>query len=153
MAVLAMAAIALVLLLVPRGDIAPIGGASPTASATAQPTPALEPSASLTPSPTLAPTPQPTPAPPAVWTGLTWSDPVTPPFIVHLNDLLPWDDGYVAVGSVEVDATRSEAAFLTSPDGSHWTITEQRDLGIDRFRVTLSRSVTSCSHSPVVTTC
>jgi hypothetical protein len=64
----------------------------------------------------------PTATPVAVWTGLVWSDPVTPSFTVHLYDLLPWGDGYVAVG----EAPGQGAASFTSPDGVNWTI-EQRD--------------------------
>jgi hypothetical protein len=116
------AAIALVLILLPRGeDTPPVAGGS--ASATAEASPSVTPTPTAEPTPGL--TPEPTPTPIARWTALTWSDPVTPSFTVHLNDLLPWDDGYVAVGSVEVDATRSEAAFLTSPDGLNWTITDE----------------------------
>ena len=74
---------------------------------------------------------------------------MTPSFVVHLNDLVPWDDGYVAVGSVEVDAARSEATFLTSPDGQNWTVTEQHDPGIDRYPrhlVTLGDELLAFSH-------
>jgi hypothetical protein len=112
------------------------GGPGPGASDSAEPTATTE----VTPTPTLEPTPsaptsspEPTPTPIARWTGLNWSDPVTPSFVVHVNDLVAWGDGYVAVGQVVVDATRSEAAFLTSSDGMNWTVRHQVDPGVDRF--------------------
>jgi hypothetical protein len=76
-------------ILLPRSDNGspPNGGASATPEAS---TPTIEPTS----------TPEPTPELVAVWTGLTWSDPVTPSFVVHVYDLLPWGDGYVAVGEV-----------------------------------------------------
>jgi hypothetical protein len=134
-AVLAMAAIVLGSVLLPRYDGAPpTSDGSATGSATAAPTTqSLEPSPTLTPSLTTAPTPLPTPAPPAVWTALTWSEPVTPSFVVDLNDLLPWGDGYVAAGSVPVGAGLSQAAFLTSPDGLDWTLTYQIDPVGERY--------------------
>jgi hypothetical protein len=131
----ALAIVVVIFVLLPRSDNGspPNDGAS--ASATAS-TPTIEPTS----------TPDPTPEPVAVWTGLTWSDPVTPSFVVHVYDLLPWGDGYVAVGAVEVDATRScyeypthqqidhcEAVFMTSPDGLNWVITEQQEAGLDRY--------------------
>lgn len=121
-AIVAVVVVALVVVLLPRTNTGPppSSGASPTAEA---PTPTVEPTA----------TPESTPEPVAAWTGLTWSDPVTPTFVVHVHDLVPWGDGYVAVGEVEVDATRSEAAFMTSPDGLNWTVTEQQDPGFDRY--------------------
>ena len=105
-AVTVIAAIALVFFLLPRGeDTPPVAGGSASATASAEASPTATPTPTLEPAPT--PTPEPTPTPIARWTGLDWSDPVTPSFVVHLNDLVPWDDGYVAVGSVEVDAARS----------------------------------------------
>ena len=133
-AVLAMAAIVLGSVLVPRdGGTAPIAGGSATASAAAEPdTPSPEPRPTFSPAPTLLATPQLTPEPIAEWTGLTWLDPVTPPFVVYLSDLLPWGGGYVGVGSVGADYTTSQAAFLTSPDGLHWSIADQFDPGAHR---------------------
>lgn len=104
------------------------GGSSPAESLEPSPPTVETPEATPTEAPTLAPTPEPTPEPPAQWTGLTWSDPVTPSFTVHLNDLLPWGDGYVAVGSVETDSGPA-ARILTSPDGLNWT--ETFDPGYD----------------------
>jgi len=126
-----MGLVALGFILLPRSGTGPIVGdeASPTASTTQEATPTAAPTATVVPTPTSAPTPTPV----AQWTGLAWSDPVTPSFTVHLNDVLPWGDGYVAVGLVDVDATRSEAAFLSSSDGLHWTINDQHDPGIDRY--------------------
>lgn len=111
------------------------GGPGPVASDSPGPTatPEVTPTPTLEPTPTPAPTPSPEPTPIARWTGLTRSDPVMPSFVVHLNDLVAWGDGYVAVGEVVVDATRSEAAFLTSPDGLNWTVRYQVDPSVDRF--------------------
>jgi len=130
-AVVVMAVVAIAFIVFSGGGPGPIAGDSPEPTAIPEGAPA----ASLEPTPTRAPTPspEPTPTPIARWTGLTWSDPVTPSFVVHLNDLVPWGDGYVAVGEVVVDARRSEAAFLTSPDGLNWTVRSQFDPGVDRF--------------------
>jgi len=136
-AVSVMAVVALGILLVPRGDTAPIAGVSPSATASVAPaTTSPEPSPTPTPSPTTAPTPQPTRTPLAIWTGLIWSDPVTPSFTVHLYDLLPWGDDYVAVGEVAGPGQGPWASF-TSPDGLNWTV-EQRDFpGAPRHLVAL----------------
>lgn len=106
-----------------------------------EPTPTVAVSASAGPSATVAPTQTPiatptaesTPTPVARWTGLDWSDPVTPSFVVHLRDLVAWNDGYVAVGDIPVGAGLSQAAFLTSPDGLDWTVRYQVDPVGDRF--------------------
>lgn len=125
--VVAMAVVALTFLLLPR-DTPPIGQGSPSPPATAaQPSPSLAPSVTPdatstptpTPSATLAPTPAATPASTPAWIGLDWSDPATPSSVIHLYDLVPWRDGYVAGGTVGEGSTR--AAFLTSPDGLEWT--------------------------------
>ena len=119
-AVTVMAAIALAFFLLPRGeDTPPAAGGSALATASAEASPTATPTPTFEPAPT--PTPEPTPTPIAHWTGLTWSDPVTPSFVVHLKDLVPWDDGYVAVGTVETNAG-DEARILTSPDGLNWTV-------------------------------
>ena len=119
-AVTVMAAIALVFFLLPRGeDTPPVAGGSASATASAEASPSVTPTPTLEPAPT--PTPEPTPTPIARWTGLTWSDPVTPSFVVHLNDLVPWNDGYVAVGTVETESGPA-ARILTSPDGLNWTV-------------------------------
>jgi hypothetical protein len=120
-AVVVMAVVAIAFIVSSGGGPGPIASDSPT--------PTLQP----TPTPTLAPTPSPEPTPVARWTGLTWSDPVTPSFVVHLNDLVTWGDGYVAVGEIVIDASRSDAGFLTSPDGLNWTVRYQADPGVDRF--------------------
>ncbi len=39
----------------------------------------------------------------------------------------------MAVGEVDVTATRNDAAFLTSPDGLNWTVQYQVDLGAERI--------------------
>ena len=119
-AITVMAVLALVFILLPRGQGTPPaagGSASATASAEASSPTATDPT--LEPTPT--PTPEPTPTPIARWTGLTWVDPVTPSFVVHLNDLVPWDDGYVAVGTVETESGPA-ARILVSPDGLNWTV-------------------------------
>ena len=132
-ALIVMAVVAITFTLLSGGGPGPVASDSPEPTATPEftPTPTLEPTPTPTPAPT--PTPEPTPTPIARWTGLTWSDPVTPSFVVHLHDLVAWGDGYVAVGEVVVDPTRSEAAFLTSPDGLNWTVRYQFNPGIDRF--------------------
>ena len=136
----AVAVLALAILFLPRETIGPSPSESPSAAPpsaestqTVAPTPA--PSVVPTSVPTLEPTtmPEPTAEPSAEWSGLMWSDPVTPSFTVHLNDLLPWRDGYVAVGEVPIDATRSEAAFLSSSDGLNWAVEDLVDPGLDRF--------------------
>ncbi|HEX2765822.1 MAG TPA: hypothetical protein VHR55_04195 [Candidatus Limnocylindria bacterium] len=121
--VLAVAALVLALWFIPA-DTPPIGQGSPSPTATVEePSPSLEPSLTPEPTPTAPPTPTvvPTPAPLAVWTGLVWSDPMTPSFTVHLVDVIAWGDGYVAVGTVETEAG-SAARILTSPDGLSWTV-------------------------------
>jgi hypothetical protein len=130
-AVAVMAALALTVLLLQPFSSGPIGGTpSSTASPTAEPSPTPAVTPRQTPEPTAVPTPTPIPE----WTGLTWSDPVTPSFVIHLFDVVPWGDGYVAVG--EVPGQGPWASF-TSPDGLHWTI-EQRDFpGAPRHLVAL----------------
>ena len=92
--------------------------AAPTFSASAEPssTPTRPPATAV---PTA--TPVPTSAPPAAWTGLVWSDPVTPSFTVHLLDLVIWGDGYVAVGTLET-ASGPAARIFTSTDGLNWSV-------------------------------
>jgi hypothetical protein len=93
----------------------PTTSATATASASATTSPPS--SSSAEPSKTQAPTPSEI----ITWTGLTWSDPVTPAFTINLYDLLPWRDGYVAIGQLR----SQDAGFLTSPDGVHWTVRHQ----------------------------
>jgi hypothetical protein len=99
------------------------GGSSPAESLEPGPSAVETPEATPTDEPTVAPTPEPTPEPLPQWTGLTWSDPVTPSFVIHLYYVVPWGDGYVAVG--EVPGQGPWASF-TSTDGLNWTV-EQRD--------------------------
>lgn len=122
-AVALIAAIVLLLIVfIPPGSppAMPSDTGSPTASATltASPNPTPTPG-TATPLPTasVAPTAEPT----AAWTGLTWSQPVTPAFTINLFDLVPWGEGYVAVGQVR----SRDAAFFSSPDGTHWTVRYQ----------------------------
>ena len=76
------AVLALAFLLLPRDNVGPGPSQSPEPTPTpsvqqsATPAPSAEPTP--TPIPTLEPTPLPTPA--TTWTGLVWSDPVTPSF-------------------------------------------------------------------------
>ena len=133
--VLVAASVALWLIIGPGGSD-PIGQISPSAVASVPGSPdaseTAEPTATPRPTPTPVPTPVPTPGP-AAWTGLAWSEPVTPSFVVHLNDVVPWGDGYVAVGVVPEQGSAS----FTSPDGMHWTV-EQRDFpGVPRHLVAL----------------
>jgi hypothetical protein len=110
-------------------------GPSETAPATASASPTPQPSVTLAPSPTPEPTAtaEATPTPIAEWTGLDWSEPVTPSFTVHLYDLVPWGDGQVAVGELPGQGWAS----LTSPDGLTWTV-QQRDFpGAPRHLVAL----------------
>jgi hypothetical protein len=142
----AVAVLALGILFWPRQDVGPSPSDSPGPSASVAPSPSGEPSPSPsgepTPVPTVAPTPVPTPTPVARWTGLTWSDPVTPPFTIHLTDLVPWGDGYVAggVASVVEDAG-GVAALLTSVDGLHWTVAEQISSGYPGFLTVLDLTI------------
>lgn len=140
-AVATAAVLALAVLFWPSTDGVPVGSdpAEPTPSVTPslspvtspEPSPSAEPTAIATPTASPAPTPAPTPM--AEWNVLTWSDPVTPPFVVHLADLAPWNDGYVAVGSYVVDADRTDAVFLWSPDGLHWSPTDDTQPGAGRL--------------------
>lgn len=126
--VVALVAATALILMLPRSlGPGPIADASPTNSPTSSVVPTGTPVATptATASATLEPTatPVPTAPPTAPWTGLTWSDPVTPPFTINLWDVVPWRDGYVAVG-----LARGEFAFLTSSDGVHWAVTQPIDL-------------------------
>ena len=137
----AVAVLALANIFLPREAIGPSPSEDPSAApaVTVAPTPApsVEPTTAPTVEPTTEPTPATTPAPTGAavteWTGLVWSDPVTPSFTVHLYDLVPWGDGYVAVGEVPLGDARAEAVFLSSPDGVNWTVQYQTDPGVDRY--------------------
>jgi len=137
-AVVATAVLALAILVWPSPDVGPAlsESPSPTTSQAASPTqgqsPSYEPGAEPV-EPTPVPTPMPTTGPSGEWTGLAWSDPVTPPLTVHLEDLLPRGDGYVAVGRVDVGGGVSEAAFFVSEDGLNWTVEDQLDAGAGGF--------------------
>jgi len=108
-------------------------GSNPSADGTSAPSASVVAPASptATPEPTPIPaTPSPEPTPIAEWTGLVWSDPVTPPFTIHLTDVVPWGDGYVAGGTASVvDAAGAAAVFLTSSDGLHWAVAGQISSG------------------------
>lgn len=113
-------------------------GPSSSPPATSTPSPSAS-SLQPSPSPTPTLTPLPTPVPVAGWTGLDWSDGVPGPRTdtgwVDMSDIVPWGDGYVGVGELYtgyVEAGPGQtfqpgstaAAFLTSPDGLHWTISQ-----------------------------
>lgn len=134
--VAAMALVALGFALWPMLSPAPPPDAS--ASQSEQVSPTVEPSPTPTPTPTVVPPtatsePTPTPTPVAQWIGLDWSEPVTPAFTVHLYDVAPWGDGYVAVGEVDGDDRQGDAAFLDSPNGVTWTVTNRLTPGFARI--------------------
>jgi hypothetical protein len=130
LAVVVIAAIALLVFLPPPDTGPPDANGAPTTAASAT----VEPSASLDPTstpPTAGerPTPSSPPVAPARWAGLTWSEPVTPPVTMNLADVVPWEDGYAAVGRV----APGDVAFLTSPDGVSWTIAQREAASLDRY--------------------
>ncbi len=64
------------------------------------------------------------------WTGLTWSDPVVP-FLAEsswITDIVPYRNGYVAVGGTNAPPGSGLGTVFASTDGLHWTITLQADL-------------------------
>lgn len=139
----AVAVLALAIMFLPRETIGP----SPSESPSEQPTPTVEPTLAPSVEPTSTPTVEPTTEPTPVitptptstgaavtdWTGLVWSEPVTPSFTVYLYDLVPWRNGYVGVGEVPLGDGNAEAVFLSSPDGVNWTVQHQTDPGFDRY--------------------
>jgi hypothetical protein len=113
----------------PAGDSTPIAPA--TESSTVQPSSSPMATATQTPPPTTTPTPTASPQPTAVpgaWSGLVWSEPVTPPMAINLVDVQPWADAYVAVGTVG----GGDSAFFASPDGLNWSVTFRLDDPLDR---------------------
>lgn len=130
------AAIVLLFILLPAPSPTPGPGVSESpipsataAAATVDPTRTPATTTSPIPSPTSpSPSPAPTSSSIAAWAGLTWSEPVTPAFTINLRDLVPWEDGYVAVGQVAA----GDAAFLISPDGVHWTVRHRAVPSLDR---------------------
>jgi hypothetical protein len=134
--VAAIALLALAILFLPNQPIGPSPSVGPSPS---QPAPSVEPSAEPSPSgetiePTATPPTSTSPAPShaaSAWTGLVWSDPVTPSFVIHLSDLVVWQDAYVAVGEVGPDGA-GRGAFLTSPDGLNWTVASETGPSGDR---------------------
>ncbi len=107
-AVIAVAALAVVLVACQAAPAPTSGSEIPTASA----------------GPTTTATPQPTVS---SWTGLNWSSGVLgtndQSGYSMIDDVLSWGDGYVGVGSFSGKDGGSSAAFFTSTDGLHWTIT------------------------------
>jgi hypothetical protein len=140
-AVAAAAVLAMAVLSWPDTDAGPIASEiavpSPSVAASESPAPSVAPSLSAVPTaiatPTASPAPTPAPTPMAEWDSLTWSDPFTPEYVMHLADVAPWDDGYVAVGSVVWDATsRTDAVFFSSPDGTRWSAMSEAQPATDR---------------------
>ena len=122
LAAITLAAVAvLTIVFVLRPGAGPGPGPSAAAATADTPAPSASVGGSATPGPTpvATATPTATPAPTGDWSGLVWSDPVTPPFTINLLGLQPWDDGYVAVG-----LAGGRGAFFTSPDGLNWTVTQ-----------------------------
>jgi hypothetical protein len=78
----------------------------------------------LGPEPASSPTSSASAAPvPETWTGLHWSAPVAPPDGTQIRDILAWGGEWVGVGVYQQSDTQSGvAAFLTSSDGTHWTV-------------------------------
>lgn len=132
---------------------APIVGPNPTPTpgpSPSAPAPSVSPSPSVGPSPSESPSPSPSESPtstasaaPAGPTGLVWSDPVVPfpyqPYVpswpgtmTSIDDLMPWDGGYVGVGSISHGFQCEEAAFFRSSDGVHWAVTDRFSSG-DQF--------------------
>jgi len=110
----------------PIVSVAPTSSPEPTASA---PPPTASPSASDIPGESPSESKPPSPS---AWTGLVWSDPVVPEVQdgLRIVDVVPWGDAYVAVGETGVtDPERNlKGAFLTAPDGLHWTVDQTVDL-------------------------
>lgn len=142
-AVTAAAVLALAVLFWPRTEVGPVPSDSPEPSPTqsVEPSPSASdespPSVGPTSAPTVPPTVAPTPAPTAPasgeWTGLVWSDPVTPSSAVHLYDLVPWGDSFVAVGELPTGDGQSDGAFFTSSDGLTWAVTQRVSPGFGRI--------------------
>ena len=126
LAVAAAAALGWTFLQGPIVGVKPTSSPEPTSSApvpSESPTPSESPNASPT---------EPLPPSPNGWTGLAWSDPVVPADQdgLRIVDIVPWAGAYVAVGETGLaDPERNlKGAFLTSPDGLHWTVVPTVDL-------------------------
>ena len=71
----------------------------------------------------------------AAWTGLDWAVGTTAEGSCwDINDIVPWGDGYVGVGSSRerlagncIPTSPVSPAFFTSPDGLHWTLAQEDD--------------------------
>ena len=82
--------------------------------------------------PTASPTALPTPGV-AAWTGLDWALGTTAQGSCwDINDIVPWGDGYVGVGSSRerlggncIPTSPVSPAFFTSRDGLHWTLAQE----------------------------
>ena len=123
----AVAALALAVLFVGPRLVGPTPSQTPEPSASASATAAE-------PTPTVEPTAVPTPGV-TTWTGLDWVVGSTAEGSCwDINDIVPWGDGYVGVGSSRerlagncIPTSPVSPAFFTSPDGLHWTIAQEGD--------------------------
>lgn len=105
----------------------------PTPSQTAEPTASASATAAE-PTPTVEPTAMPTPGV-TTWTGLDWAVGTTAQGSCwDINDIVPWGDGYVGVGSSRerlagncIPTSPVSPAFFTSPDALHWTLAQEDD--------------------------
>jgi hypothetical protein len=90
------------------------------------------------------------PVAPGEWTGLSWNDPVTLPLPAGGHDaapvgVLPWNGGYVAIGTGNRSSGGDESAnFVTawySADGLTWTNTLADNPGKGHSQVRFLRTV------------
>jgi hypothetical protein len=103
----------------------------------------------------VGPQPASTPsAPPAegAWTGLRWSAPVAPPDGTQVRDILAWGGEWVGVGVYQQSDTQTGgAAFLTSSDGTHWTVAYHYDaLQTPTYLVPLGKGLLAVSDQGVM---
>jgi hypothetical protein len=102
---------------------------SPSLSGSATPTPS-----SAAPTDSASPSVEPTPGV-SSWTGLDWAlASVDNGSCWAINDIVPWRDGYVGVGSSGersggncVPTSQVSPAFFASADGLHWTLAQTED--------------------------
>ncbi len=112
-----------------------VSSCSPSASGSATVAPS---STSPTSGPTASHTAVPTPGV-AAWTGLNWAVGITAQGSCwDINDIVPWGDGYVGVGSARerlggncIPTSSTSPAFFTSADGIRWTLAQAEDPVID----------------------
>lgn len=119
LAAVVIGAVVLAGILLPRSQVGVPAGRSPGA-------PTLSAVANKSASPSATPSVTPTPATPAPWAGLEWSGLVVGRYdeagYSVIDDILPWGNTYVGVGTFSLKAGGFLPAFFGSPDGTHWTI-------------------------------